>query len=109
MSKEIELLTEIRDLLQVMAEPALEKRDAKLRTSLRKLVGGSEKKAKAVLLMDGSRSRAQIVQQSGIDQGDLSRLVKALGTDQLVSADEKQPRLLLKIPPNFFEGGNGDE
>jgi len=74
MSKEIELLTEIRDLLQVMAEPALEKRDAKLRTSLRKLVGGSEKKAKAVLLMDGSRSRAQIVQQSGIDQGDLSRI-----------------------------------
>jgi hypothetical protein len=56
MSREIELLIEIRDLLQVMAEPALAKRDAKLRSSLRTAVGSSGKKAKAALLMDGSRS-----------------------------------------------------
>jgi hypothetical protein len=53
MSRELELLTEIRDLLQVVAEPALAKRDAKFRSVLRSVVGSSGKKVKAVLLMDG--------------------------------------------------------
>lgn len=62
MSREIELLTEIRDLLQVMAEPALAKRDARLRSDLCSVVGGG-KKAKAVLLMDGSRTQAATLEQ----------------------------------------------
>lgn len=109
MSREIELLTEIRDLLQVMAEPALAKRDAKLRSSLRTVVGSSGKKAKAALLMDGSHSQSAIVKESGIDQGNLSRLVKALAAAQLIAADEKHPSLLLKIPPTFFEGNGANE
>ena len=108
MSREIELLTEIRDLLQVMAEPALAKRDAKLRDSLRSLAG-SGNKAKAVLLMDGSRSQAAIVKESGIDQGSLSRLVKALAAAHLIPSDEKHPRLLVKVPPNFFDRDEADE
>jgi len=109
MSREIELLTEIRDLLQVMAEPELAKRDAKMRVSLRDIVGSSNKKAKAVLLMDGTRSQAVIVRESGMDQGNLSRLIKALATAQLISADEKHPKVLLRVPSTFFDGDDGDE
>lgn len=109
MSREIELLTEIRDLLQIIAEPELARRDAKLRSSLRTVVGGSGKKAKAVLLMDGSRPQSAIVKESEIDRGNLSRLVKALAAAQLISADEKHPRLLVKVSTNFFERGDLDE
>jgi DNA-binding MarR family transcriptional regulator len=109
MSREIELLTEIRDLLQIMAEPALEKRDAKLRSSLRTTVGSSGKKAKAALLMDGTRSQSAIAKQSGMDKGNLSRLVKAFAAGQLISADERSPKLLLKVPSSFFDGHHADE
>ena len=110
MSREIELLTEIRDLLQVVAEPSLEKHDAKLRTALRAIVGKGQKKASAVLLMDGSRSQTVIASESGIDKGDLSKLVRALRDASLIAADEKHPKLLVKIPPNFFDqGGQPDE
>src|SRR5882762_9179936 len=109
MSREIELLTEIRDLLQVMAEPTLAKRDAKIRSSLRSVVGNSEKKAKAVQLIDGTRSQAVIVKESAIDQGNLSRLMKALAVAHLVSADEKRPKLLVTVPSSFFEGNETDE
>ncbi|MBI3409695.1 MAG: hypothetical protein HY040_15245 [Planctomycetes bacterium] len=109
MPREIELLTEIRDLLQVMAEPELAKRDAKMRVALRDVVGSSNKKAKAVLLMDGTRSQAGIVKESGMDQGNLSRLMKALAVARLISADEKHPKLLVKVPSSFFDGGDTDE
>ncbi|MGC4053512.1 MAG: hypothetical protein QM757_29785 [Paludibaculum sp.] len=109
MSQEIELLTEIRDLLQVMAEPGLSKRDAKLRSSLRSVIGRSGKKAKAALLMDGTRLQSVIVKDSGIDQGELSRLVKALAAAKLISADEKHPKLFVRVPPTFFDGDDTDE
>ena len=108
MSRELELLGEIRDLLRVIAEPALAKRDAKLRSSLRAHVGGSGRRAKAVRLMDGLRSQAAIVKTSGIDQGNLSRLVRKLAADDLISADQKHPRLLINLPSNFFEGGSSE-
>lgn len=103
MSKDIELLTEIRDLLQVMAEPALAQRDAKFRTSLRAVVGSSAKKANAVLLMDGTRTQSALAKESGCDQGNVSRLVRALAGEKLISADQKHPRLLLKVPALFFQ------
>jgi DNA-binding MarR family transcriptional regulator len=109
MPREIELLTEIRDLLEVMAEPALAKRDAKMRSSLRTVIGSSGKKAKAALLMDGTRSQSAIAKESGMDQGNLSRLVRALAGAQLISADEKHPKLLTKVPPTFFDGDDADE
>src|ERR1043166_1305590 len=108
MSKEIELLTEIRDLLQVMAEPALAERDKKMRASLRTVVGTGAKKAAAALLMDGTRSQSAIARESGLDQSNVSRLMKALAAAQLISADEKHPRLLVKVPPTFFDGHDAD-
>ena len=103
MSDQIELLTEMRDLLKVIAEPLLAKRDEKRREALRGIVGKGKSKADAVLLMDGSRTQAAIIKGSGIDQGGLSRLVKALRTGSLISADEKHPKLVLSVPPNFFD------
>jgi hypothetical protein len=109
MSREVELLIEIRDLLQVIAEPALAKRDEILRNSLRRVVGGGAKKAKAVMLMDGTRPQAVIVKESGIDHGDLSRLVKALAAARLIVTDNRNPTLLVKVPPTFFNESASDE
>jgi hypothetical protein len=102
-SRELELLAEIRDLLQVMAEPEIAKRDAKLRSALQSIVGTGLKKAKAVLLMDGSRPQSVIAKQAGIDSGNISRLVKDLAAARLISVDQKQPKLLVSIPSNFFD------
>lgn len=104
MNEQTELLREMRDLLLVMAEPALAKRDERLRTGLKELVGRSKPAAKSVLLMDGSRSQAQIKNESGIDQGHLSRLVKGLREAGLIGKDAKEnPKLVIAIPPNFFD------
>lgn len=103
MNEQTELLREMRDLLRVIAEPALAKRDEKPRKSLSEIVGRSKAKANAVLLMDGSKNQAEIYKSSGIDQGELSRLVKALRAGALVTDDGKQPKLVLSIPPTFFE------
>src|SRR5438105_818831 len=102
MNEQTELLREMRDLLLVIAEPALAKRDERLRESLRQIVGKG-KRAKAILLMDGTRSQAVIKNESGIDAGDLSRCVKALRDASLIGKDDKQaPKLVISIPPNFF-------
>jgi len=104
MNEQTELLREMRDLLLVMAEPALAKRDERFRESLLKIVGKSKPRAKAVFLMDGSRSQTVIKNESGIDAGDLSRCVKALREALLIGKDDKQnPKLVISIPPNFFE------
>ena len=103
MDEQIELLREMRDLLRVIAEPALAQRDQKRRASVLEVVGKSKRKAQVVLLMDGSRSQAVIHKESGMDQGDISRLVKTLRAKELIKADEKHPELVITIPPNFFE------
>lgn len=104
MTEDTDLLREIRDLLLVMAEPALAKRDERLREALLEIVGNSKAKAKAVLLMDGSRAQAGIKKESGIDQGALSKCVKELRAAELISKDDdKHPKLVITIPPNFFE------
>jgi hypothetical protein len=102
MNEQTELLREIRDLLLLIAEPALAKRDEGLRASLLELVGRSEVKRKAVLLMDGSRGFAVIRKESGIDQGNLSRFAKALREKGLIGPDEL-PKLVLVLPSKFFE------
>jgi hypothetical protein len=105
MTEDTELLREIRDLLLVMAEPALAKRDERLREALVEIVGKGKLKAKAVLLMDGSRSQVAIKTESGIDQGTLSKFVKALRLASLIGGgdDDKHPKLVITIPPNFFD------
>jgi hypothetical protein len=67
MSDDTEILQEIRDLLRLIAEPALAKRDERLRASLQELVGKSKQKAEAVVLMDGTRSQVDIQKAAGID------------------------------------------
>jgi hypothetical protein len=67
MSDDTEILQEIRDLLRLIAEPALAKRDERLRASLQELVGKSKQKAEAVVLMDGTRWQVDIQKAAGID------------------------------------------
>ena len=101
MAENTEILLEIRDLLRLIAEPALAKRDERLRTSLQQIVGASKQKAKAVVLMDGIRSQAAIQKDSGIDFGNLSRLVKALRGAELIGPDDKHPKLVFPVPSNL--------
>jgi DNA-binding MarR family transcriptional regulator len=93
----------MRDLLRVIAEPTLAKRDQVLRAALLQVVGRSKPKAKAVLLMDGSRNQADIRKESGMDQGNLSRLEKALRANGLLKPDAKRSQLVIAVPTNFFE------
>jgi len=105
MSESAELLTavrEIRDLIQVMAEPALAERDQKLRAELQRIVGSSTGKAKAILLMNGQRTQTEIHRASGMNQGNLSTLVKQLKASKLLTNDPN-PTLTVIIPSNFFE------
>lgn len=103
MSIEIQLLTEIRNFLEVIAEPAIAKRDEKFRESIRAVVGSSKKGANAVLLMDGSRAQAVISKEAGIDAGQLNRLIKALQKQQLIDSNERNPKLRTKLPASFFD------
>lgn len=95
---------EIRDLIRIMAEPAIAERDKKLRAALRRLIGNSSPKAKAILLMDGTRAQSAIHKDTGFNQGHLSTLVKQLKANELLVGDGKKPKLAISIPANFFEG-----
>lgn len=103
MSRELELLTEIRDLLLVLAEPALAKRDEKLRNALRRIGSRGRKNSAAIRLMDGTRTQSVISTEARIDKGHLSRLVKSLATESLIATDEKHPKLVITIPNSFFD------
>ena len=95
-------LHEMRDLLRVIAEPGIAKRDEKIRNEVASLAGSSKKKQTAIMLMDGSRTRAQIHKQSGVDQGDVSRLVKAMTDKELLDSKSANPKLVIRLPENFF-------
>jgi len=97
----VTVATEIRDLLQLLAEPAIAQRDEKLRVVLLQTVGKSQSKRKAVMLMDGSRSQTEISQSAFLDKSDLSKLVKSMKTDGLLTENEK-PQLKIPVPPNFL-------
>jgi hypothetical protein len=102
----LKVLAEMRDLLRLIAEPAIAQRDKKLRETLRGLAASTTgKKAKAIRLMDGTRNQTRIVNECGINGGDLSVLVKNLKAAQLLTGNLKQPQLAISIPPNFFEHG----
>lgn len=103
-SQMLRILTEMRDLLRLMAEPAIAERDKKLRIALRSLAGApTSKSAQAILLMDGTRVQARIVDECGISKGNLSVLVTKLREAGLLTDDPKQPQLAITIPANFFE------
>jgi hypothetical protein len=104
-SELLNAVLEIRELLRLMAEPAIAERDRNLRSELRRIVGKSPTKAKSVLLMDGNHTQTTIYNETGFDRGDLSRLVKTLIESKLISGDGKQPKLVISIPATFFEEG----
>jgi hypothetical protein len=109
MPDDTEILREIRDLLRLIAEPALAKRDERLRASLREVVGKSKQKAEVVVLMDGARTQTDIRKAAGIDKGYLSRLVTALREAELIGPDDKCPKLVFSIPSNFFDNASDAE
>jgi hypothetical protein len=59
--------------------------------------------------MNGSRTQAVIQQETGINQGNLSTLVKQLNGAKLLSGDGKEPKLAISVPADFFESGAKDE
>jgi CRP-like cAMP-binding protein len=93
---------EIRNLIRIMAEPAMAEHDKKARSELLRIVGRSAKKANALFLMDGSRTQSVIQKETGINQGHLSTLVKQLKASDLISGDGKKPELAISIPKQFF-------
>lgn len=108
-SELLNAVREIRDLIRLMAEPAIAQRDKNLRAELRCIVGKSAHKAKSVLLMDGSRTQATIQKETGINQGSLSTFVKLLNESGLLVGEGKEPKLSIAIPADFFEAGKTDE
>ena len=99
----LEEVRQMRKLLELLAEPAIAQRDSKLRDDLRKIVGSSLKKQQAVLLMDGSRTQTEIVEQTSVHKGDLSTMVGKLESGGLLADERKQPKLVISVPSNFFD------
>lgn len=108
MNEQTEILREILSLLKLIAEPAIAKRDEKLRSALYDIVGKSAARAKAVQLMDGTKNQAIIGKQSGMDQGGLSRFMKSLREVGLLGDGEKAPKISIPIPPNFPDRPEAD-
>jgi hypothetical protein len=102
-SELLKAVCEIRDLVRLMAEPQIAARDQKLRAELKRIVGKSAAKSRAIFLMDGSRVQADIQRETKINQGLLSTLVKNLNESELLAGDGKNPKLAISIPSNFFE------
>jgi uncharacterized protein YerC len=100
MDVQTELLREAVELLRLIAEPYIAKRDERLRSSLYDIVGKSSQRANAVRLMDGSKTQAEIRKETGIDQAALSRLTKALREAALVFEGDK-PKLNIPLPTQF--------
>jgi hypothetical protein len=94
---------QIRKLVELLAEPAIAQRDAKLREELRKIVGSSSQKQRAVFLMDGSRTQTQIITQTSVNKGNLSTMIAKLEGAGLLANGKKHPKLAISIPPNFFD------
>ena len=99
----LEEVRQMRQLLELLAEPAIAQRDAKLRGELRQIVGSSAKKQQSVFLMDGNRTQTEIFAQTSVNRGHLSTMVGKLETAGLLADGKKQPRLAITIPPNFFD------
>lgn len=101
MDEQMDLLREMVELLRLIAEPEIAKRDKKRRIVLAEIIGKSQQKIKAVQLMDGLMTQAAIVKQIGIDAGNFSRFIKALRIAKLIAEDDKAPKLLVTLPPGF--------
>jgi hypothetical protein len=108
-SELLKAVSEIRDLIRLMAEPATAARDNKFRDQLRRPVGNGKAKASAVLLMDGTRAQKDLHDGIGMHKGHLSTLVKQVTEGKLLLGDGRKPKPAISIPANFFEGDDTDE
>jgi hypothetical protein len=99
----LEAVRDIRKLLELLAEPAIAQRDAKLRNELRLIVGASKPGQMSVRLMNGKRTQKEIHAETSMNKGNLSTLVSKLSEAKLLTGDPKLPSLAISIPPNFFE------
>jgi hypothetical protein len=97
------MVRKIYGLLELLAEEKIAQRDARQRRSLREIVGTSPAKQKSVFLMDGTRTQAEILRATSLNQGNLSTMVGKLHKAELLAGDVKKPRLAISIPPTFFE------
>jgi hypothetical protein len=98
----VDLLTQIRDLLIPIEshyhqeyEDKVKQQSQTMQLLLAKKVTGAQSR-KAILLMDGTRTQAEISKASGVSSGNLSRLVRELGDAHLLK-DESLPTLKLTI------------
>ena len=85
----------MRKLLELLAEPAIAQRDAKLRDELRRIVGSSSKKQQSVLLMDGE-PHADADHRANVcgSRVSLSTMVGKLESAGLLADGKKQPKLV---------------
>jgi signal recognition particle GTPase len=97
----VELLREIRDLLVPVAdayrdqyEERQAEREAQRLASIQALVASSDKRNKAWKLADGSRSQRTIAKESGMSEGNVSRLFKDLRELGAVSESTSPQRLV---------------
>lgn len=102
-SETLVILRKIHNLLELLAEDKIAQRDEAQRVILRQLAGSSVPKQKSILLMDGTRTQADIRRATSVNQGHLSTLVSSLFKENLLSGDIKQPNIAISIPKNFFE------
>src|SRR5262245_37473243 len=93
-------VVQVRKLLELLAEPAIAQRDAKFRDELRRIVGSGPKMQQAVLLMDGTRTQKQLIEETAVHKGNLSTMVGKLGSAGLLADEKKQPKLKINIPGN---------
>jgi hypothetical protein len=96
-------ILEIRDLLRLLAAPAIAERDKKVREDIQRVVGQSEKKQTALMLMDGSKTQTEIHMATGFNKGHLSTMVKQLSEMGVLEEDTKKPKIKIYIPANFFQ------
>lgn len=99
----LEAVRKIYGLLELLAEEKIAQRDAKQRAALLEIVGTSATKQKSAFLMDGTRTQAEILRATSVNQGHLSTMVGKLHKAKLLVGDTKKPKLAISVPPTFFE------
>ncbi len=102
MEEQTELLREILQVLRLIAEPQLARRDEAQRALLIEIVGKGVAKARAASLMNGTRTQSAIAKEAAIDPGALSRMTKSLRKAKLLRGEDKTPNLAISLPEEFW-------
>jgi len=96
------LLEEIRDLLIPISgvyrsqyEELLREERKETVDRITALTGKGTKRLGACQLMNGQRGRKQIIEASGIDGSELSKLIRSLRAQNLATEDGGMPRLVV--------------